>query len=250
MAKILLLGSSYSTGSYVLDSDGIEHWKSHVSYYDVLGDEHEVDVYCGPNFGYMNYVDIITNVIPDHKKYDLCIIQECLEPKLQFHSDENWLTRKRGSVTKNYLSHKSIIFSNAVDLSETLPADHGINWTGSFIAWHHKIVDSANKMMLGRSSCLLANQLMKENGIPTYIMCMGTEDNPGDKSQLEQYNTYNKYLKMPTFAEFGFEIFNKDPTYVNFRPGMKHMAHFTKAGNYEIGKVLLDEIRSLNIKEK
>jgi hypothetical protein len=55
---------------------------------------------------------------------------------------------------------------------------------------------------------------------------------------------------MPTFAQFGFDIFKKDSTYVNFRTGMEHMAHFTKAGNYEIGKVLLDEIRNLNIKGK
>lgn len=251
MAKILLLGSSYSTGSYVLDNDGIEHWKSHVSYYDVLGEEHEVDVYCGPNFGYMNYVDILCNHIPVIPHYDLVIIQECLEPKIQFHTpNQVWFTRKRGSVTKNYLSHKSIIFSNAVDLSEIFPSEHGIAYNSDFIAWKDKIVKNGQQSMLSQSACLMLNTTLQMAGVPGYILCMGTEWNHGDKDQLSKWNIHNKYLEMPTFAQFGYDIFKKDPTYVNFRPCGKLMAHYTKAGNYEIGKVLLDEIRQILNKEE
>jgi hypothetical protein len=252
MAKILLLGSSYSTGSYVLDNDGIEHWKSHVSYYDVLGEEHEVDVWCGANFGYMNYVDILSNRVGAIPPYDLVIIQECLEPKIQFHEpDQVWLSRKRGSVTKNYLSHKSIVFSNAVDLSEIMPSDHNIAYNSDFITWKDKIVQGGQSSMIPQSSCLMLNTTLQQAGVPGYILCMGTEWEHGDKDQLSKWNFHNKYLEMPTFAQFGYDIFKKDPTYVNFRPGGQKMAHYTKAGNYEIGQVLLNEIRQiLDSKEK
>lgn len=243
--KILILGSSYSIGSFRTDENNYEHWHSHVCWYDLLAEEHDVTVYCGPNLGYMNYVDILMD-IEELYNYDLCIIQECYEPKLQFHNEHTYLTHINGSLTKHQLSHRNIIFSGAVEtVPKTVKRITGADISTPEMQHYFSLLwDNESAYRIAQSSVLHIDKLLKDSNVKSYVFCLGENNKHDNKDLFSEFYSHAKYMRTMTMATAGFDVFKEDPEYVNMRDDGT-MAHFTELGNLTIAEMIREEVEEI-----
>ena len=234
--KILILGSSYTLGSYKI-VNGEEQWYSHTSWYDRLADEHELDVYCGRGLGYISYVDVLESV--KLNDYDCCIIQECHEPKFQFTFDEKYNKHESTNIKKYVLDDDTIIFSRAINnrpgFQEQLERNYNIKFDNSVIDYLTKLGENTSILNVVKSSACMVNQLLRDHGIPGYIVCFQ------DKELFRFQNTHNRYLDMPTFRD----LLDDNKNYVNIIEDTKSQLHLTEDGNKMIADVVISAFKEI-----
>lgn len=234
--KILILGSSYTLGSYKF-VNGEEQWYSHVSWYDRLAEKHQLDVYCGKGLGYVAYVDILESLEPND--YDCCIVQECHEPKFQFTYNETYNKIEFQNITKYVLDENTIIFGKALDhrpaLREQIEHNYSVKFNNDMIEYLTKLGKTGSTMNVAKSSACMVNNILEDHNVPGYVICFQQKD------QFRYQNKYNKYLNMPTFID----IVDGNENYINVIENTKDQLHLTEIGNKMLADVVHDAFEEM-----
>jgi hypothetical protein len=119
--KVLVLGCSYSLGSFSFHPNGDEGITGSATWLDQL--PADITHYCGWGVGYIQWVDILETI--DLTQFDAVLLQESVEPKFQLTKDAQWITTTQATefrppLTRIELEESSIIYSKGIKHRQVL----------------------------------------------------------------------------------------------------------------------------------
>ncbi len=150
--NVLILGCSFSYGSYYMDDSianarDAEQCTADVCWYDWLDPQHHYTVYTIPGGGWLNYMTILSEI--NLKQFDQCIIQETFETRMSLFHQQEWNQVNR----KNYVSGEHNIEMNYGDFRLCDKVD-------GKSAWMHEHIVQA---------CVThGNHLLQQARVPSY----------------------------------------------------------------------------------
>jgi len=220
LAKLLILGCSYTRGSYAFNSNGDEELVSNKAWLDNLPGE--IVYYTGWGIGYINWVDIIESIELD--TFDAVILQESVEPKFQLTKDVKWNETRiasefRPPITRYELDIDSIVFSRGLKhrthLQKQLHLQDMRHWQ-----WIDKIDNNDSVLNLTKACVSHVNNKLQQHNIPGYII------RTHEYVDYANEHTHCKYLDLDPL----FTIVGNDKQLVNTVTD-GGQGHFTEKGN-------------------
>ena len=220
MARVLILGCSYTNGSYSFHANGDEERCSNIAWHDTLPEE--ITLYTGRGIGYIQWVDILETI--DITQFDAVLLQESLEPKFQLLKDAHYITTThatefRPPLTRHELDKSSIVYSKGIKHRQILQQMLGIEDSPD-IDYIHSIGNNDSSLNIVKSCASYINAMLHEAGIPTYII------KSHEHVDFSKQHTHCKFLDMEPF----FNIVGDDKSLVNTMSD-GGQGHFTEKGS-------------------
>lgn len=236
--QVLILGCSYSLGSYTLDLDHIVNEscdKGHC-WYDYLPKEYDYTVYSFPGGGYLNYATLLDNDF-DFTKFDYCIIQETWEPRhtLCYPDQSTTLVSQRDNITQYCFDGDKKIFVTALNknpaMVKLIEKSQGIDISDpNLLEWLYKVgFENGHATTMVRSYIVLINRFLRESNIPTYAFSMSGR----------HFTIHDHVQYLDVSEKVRDRIWFKDE-YQNFSKNF--IGHFNHAGMTELGKIVSAEV--------
>lgn len=215
MDKVLVLGCSYTRGSYSFNHTNDEELTSSETWLDQL--DMDIDHYTGWGIGYINWLDIIESIELDN--YSAVILQESVEPKFQLTKDVKWIKTVTDNVTRYEFDINSIVFSRGLkhrtQLQKQLFLQDMRHWM-----WIDKIDNNDSVFNITKACVSHINNVLKNANIPGYII------RSHDHVDYTNLHHHCKYLDLKPLHT----IVDGNPSLVNTnREGGQ--GHFTVDGN-------------------
>jgi hypothetical protein len=220
LARLLVLGCSYTRGSYSFHANGDEELTSKQIWLDSI--PAEITLYCGFGVGYIQWVDVLESI--ELNEFDAVILQESVEPKFQLNKDAKWTTTThatefRPPLTRHELHESSIIYSKGIKHRPQLQEALGLEGSDA-LDYIHNIGKNDSVLNITKACASHINNKLKAHNIPGYII--RTHEYVDYKNE----HTHCKYLDLDPL----FTIVGTDPALVNTLDN-RDQGHFTIAGN-------------------
>jgi len=235
--KLLVLGCSYSRGSYGFNNNDEEELTSTHSWIDALqNDATTITHYTGYGVGYLNWLQAIEDgpLSTELDTYDACIIQESIEPKFLLTQDSLWARTTLGNIVTHELTEDSVILSRGLQhrpaLQQQLHSNWNLDLTDNAVDYLHKLAATDMLPSLVKAACSHINNILQRNNIPTWVI--KTHSHVDYKYQ----HTHAQYLNMSAL----FDAVGKHKELVNILNNKGDQGHFTKAGQRLLGEHVLD----------
>ncbi len=229
MAKLLILGCSYTRGGYAFNKYGDEELVSNNTWLDNLPGE--IVYYTGWGIGYINWLDIIESINLD--EFDAVILQESVEPKFQLTNNAKWnktvtASEFRPPITRYELDIESIVFSRGLKhrthLQKQLHLQDMRHWM-----WIDKIDNNDSVLNITKACVSHLNNKLQQHNIPGYII------RTHEYVDYSNEHTHCKYLDLdPLFTIVGD---NKELVNTITDGGQ---GHFTVEGNKLLSGLVAD----------
>ena len=170
MAKLLILGCSYTRGSYSFHKNGDEELTSKETWADNI--PAEITLYCGYGVGYIQWVDVLESI--ELNDFDAVILQESVEPKFQLNKDAKWITTThatefRPPLTRHELHESSIIYSKGIKHRPQLQEALGLKQSDA-LDYIHDIGNNDSVLNITKACASHINNKLKAHNIPGYII--------------------------------------------------------------------------------
>ena len=227
MSKLLILGCSYTLGSFSFNKNGDEECSSNETWIDNL--PADIVHYTGWGLGYINWVDIIESI--ELRDFDAVILQESIEPKFQLTHNIKWNKTIVGSefrppLTRYEFDMNSIVFSRGLKhrthLKNQLNLQDMRHWQ-----WIDKIDNNDSVLNITKACASHVNNILHEYNIPGYII--------RTHEHVNYTHTHCKYLDLdPLFTIVGN---NKELVNTVAEGGQ---GHFTVKGNNLLAERVAD----------
>ena len=217
--NILILGCSFSYGSYYMDDSianarDAEKCTEDVCWYDWLNPQHHYTVYTIPGGGWLNYMTVLSQI--DLSRFDQCIIQETFETRMYLHNKLEFRQVNR----KNFVTGDHNIEMHYGDFAPCDKVDGRSTWM------HEHIIQACVTQ---------SNHLLHQSNIPAYRFSF----------QGGQWlHTWIRPLNVPPVADILF--YEEEHHNWSDEPGIyyeKHETpnwegHLTRKGNKRLGKMI------------
>ena len=224
MSKVLVLGCSYTRGSYSFHSNGDEELTGIRTWLDQL--TMDIDHYTGWGVGYIQWVDIIESI--ELNNYSAVILQESVEPKFQLTRDAEWVRTQSGNVTRYELEENDIIFSKGLAHRPILQKQLGIDDPG-MINYLHALGKHDSVLNITKACASHINNKLAQHNLPGYII------RTHEYVDYSNEHTHCKYLDLDPL----FTIVGDDSELVNILPD-GGQGHFTRVGNKLLAKLVAE----------
>jgi hypothetical protein len=220
MSKVLVLGCSYSLGSFSFHPNGDEGTTGSATWLDQL--PADITHYCGWGVGYIQWVDILESI--ELNKFDAVILQESIEPKFQLTKDAQWVTTTQATefrppLTRIELEESSIIYSKGIKHRQVLQEMLGLE-DSLDLDYIHAIGKNDSVLNITKACVSHINNTLQKYNIPGYII------RTHEYVDYSNEHTHCKYLDLDPL----FTIVGTDPNLVNILDN-DNQGHFTTAGN-------------------
>ena len=236
MARVLILGCSYTNGSYSFHANGDEERCSNIAWHDTLPEE--ITLYTGRGIGYIQWVDILETI--NITQFDAVLLQESLEPKFQLLKDAHYITTThatefRPPLTRKELQESSIIYSKGIKHRPQLQESLGLE-SSDALDYIHDIGKNDSVLNITKACVSHINNKLKAHDIPGYII------RTHEYVDYSNEHTHCEYLDLDPL----FTIVGTDPTLVNVLHN-GDQGHFTTAGNNLLANKVADAWNRKNL---
>lgn len=230
--KTLILGCSFTAGSYYVDEDSIERIDNTYGWYDELPKDSHYDVYSFPGGGLLNFSHLLQTI--DLSSYSHCIIQQTWEPRFALYNDTDFLptvSRDNINVTikKEFNSKLFVTKLNEKPLvSSYIAKNNQTTFDKNAVEYLSKLGDNPYTLGSIPASACLVNNLLQQHGIDSYTFSL--------------FPTYNVDRYMPYVKKLDFDIDAFGEIFVEHQNEIKDgvFGHFNRAGTQIFGQLVLD----------
>jgi hypothetical protein len=236
LARVLILGCSYTRGSYTFHTNGDEELTSSETWLDNL--PADITHYCGFGVGYIQWVDILESI--ELNEFDAVILQESVEPKFQLTKDAQWVTTTQATefrppLIRKELQESSIIYSKGIKHRPQLQESLGLEGSDA-LDYIHDIGKNDSVLNITKACVSHINNKLKAHDIPGYII------QTHEYVDYSNEHTHCEYLDLDPL----FTIVGTDPTLVNVLHN-GDQGHFTTAGNNLLASKVADAWNRKNL---
>lgn len=228
--KVLILGCSYTTGSYSFNNNKDEMLSSNDTWLDHL--PCEIVHYCGWGMGYIQWVDILED-IENLNEYDAVILAESIEPKFQLTKDAKWAKSTHASefrqpLIRMELTEDSIVYSKGIKHRNGLQEQLGLVGSND-IDYIHSIGKNDSVLNIVKACVSHINNKLADHNIPGYII--------KSHENVDFTNEHSHCTKLDVNPLF--TIVDNDKELVNIHPD-GGQGHFTTKGNNLLARCVAD----------
>ena len=229
--KVLILGCSFSMGSYGTLDDKTDQVLSNYCWYHELSKDYDYDVYTTASGGYLNYAALLQKL--DLDQYHAIIIQQTLDPRFLVLNEPEYICYHRNNNIKVYKPLKNMkVYRKGMYNQEKT------NWQEKYkikispeLQFFFDDFDSSHTIgLIANAMYDYVDDLCKQSGKPALAFSM---------NQWYYKAPIHKYIKGLN-DEFRKVIW-RNPKYQVNPP----LGHFNEEGNKLIGKDLCQQITSL-----
>jgi hypothetical protein len=263
MKKCLILGCSFSSGSYYLDfTDGFppEQPAPKTGYYSFIDipDIHYT-IYSIDAGGYLNFASLFADDTAQRinlKEYDFVIIQETFEPRIHISKkapisfDQAWRITKTENFQHNHhrpghqllnMGYRIIKDEHVVDQYKIWKR-YKLDWNNlsALKTWWHDVCLSETKQTRWsyvKGAVTLINHILKENNTPCFIFSF----HEGTQQRMKEFHTWCKPLNIPSLDK----VIYKNENWHNYVEEQKYIGHPTEEGCKHIGKLLTKALQEV-----
>ena len=201
--KILILGCSFSVGSYTPMPDGNEKQTSYYCWYNELDKRFRYMVYACPGGGYLNYGMLLDN-FPLHE-FRAVLIQRTIDPRLYIpHEGIYKLEFDEDNIKVHTSLHEDRIYRPHL-FAQFMEKDVGKNWPGidkldvtkEWKYFFEKLDSSRFVPIVNRAMHHYVDKKLEESGVPSFTFSLAKPRHSSD-SILQKYI---KRLDVPNLQE-------------------------------------------------